>query len=232
MDERGGTWYLPRMLYVVATPIGNDADFTLRALDILKRADLVIGEELKPLRQILKAAGVQARAMDQLNEHSRAADVEHFVGEARTKMVALVSDCGTPGFCDPGADLVAACVAAGVEVRPAPGASSLMALLAVCGVRLDQFTFFGFLPAKAELRARALSSLRKEPRACIVMETPYRCAKLVEDLAREFPTRRCVLGLNLTQEHERVVRAFGRDLSKHGPFEDAEPIALILPDSF
>lgn len=216
-------------LFVVATPIGNAGDITGRGLEQLRTADLVIGEELKALRQILKAAGVQARAMDQLNEHSDKADIEHLVEECRTKNVALVSDCGTPGFCDPGADLVDACYKAGIAVHAVPGASSLMALLSVAGIRVDTFTFFGFLPAKAELREKGLAELKRERRACIVMETPYRCAKLVEDLGKNFGDRFCVLGLNLTQEKERVVRGFGRDLMKHGPYEDAEPVVLILP---
>ena len=91
------------------------------------------------MRQTLKAAGVHGVALEQLNEHSDARDVQHFVSECRTKKVALVSDCGTPGFCDPGADLVKACVSAGIEVHAVPGASSLMTLLSICGERVDQF---------------------------------------------------------------------------------------------
>jgi 16S rRNA (cytidine1402-2'-O)-methyltransferase len=215
-------------LFVVATPIGNDKDFTLRALEVLKAADLVIGEELKALRPILKAAGVMAPAMEQLNEHSTGEDIEFLLGECRDKNVALVSDCGTPGFCDPGADLVAACRKAGVAVVSVPGASSLMALLSVAGVRVDSFVFAGFLPAKAGERDSALKALTKEKRALILMETPYRCEQLVKDLAAHFGGRECVLGLNLTQSNERVIRSLGRDLSKQGPFADAEPIVLIL----
>lgn len=107
-------------LFVVATPIGNNQDFTERARQAITEADLVIGEELKVLRQTLKAVGVQARAMDQLNEHSGPADIEHFVEQCRTKNVALVSDCGTPGFCDPGADLVRACHDEKIRVVPVP----------------------------------------------------------------------------------------------------------------
>ena len=218
-------------LYVVSTPIGNPADFTVRALETLRSADLVIGEELKALRQILKAAGVQAPAVDQLNEHSRPADIEHLARECRDKNVALVSDCGTPGFCDPGADLVKACHQNGIAVKTVPGPSSLMALLSICGERVDQFTFFGFLPAKAEVRAQALKELRAEKRACVIMETPYRCDRLVDDLAEQFADRWCVLGLNLTQANERLVRGFGRELKTMGPFADAEPVALVLPAS-
>lgn len=215
-------------LFVVATPIGNERDFTLRALETLKGADLVIGEELKALRPILKAAGVMAPAMEQLNEHSTAEDVEFLAEECRTKSVALVSDCGTPGFCDPGADLVAACRAKGIAVHGVPGASSLMALLAVAGVRVDQFVFAGFLSAKAEERVKQLANLEKEKRSIVLMETPYRCAKFVEELARHFGGRKCVVGMNLTQESERVVSCLGRDLLKHGPFVDAEPVVLIV----
>jgi 16S rRNA (cytidine1402-2'-O)-methyltransferase len=216
-------------LFMVATPIGNAADLTLRAKQILTDADLVIGEELKELRQTLKAAGVQARAMDQLNEHSREADIEHFVQQAREKTVALVSDCGTPGFCDPGADLVKACRAEGIAVHAVPGASSLMALLSVCGIRVDKFTFTGFLSPKAEARDGEWRALLKEPRAVIVMETPYRCEKFLAELKSKAADRWCVVGLNLTQENERVLSGYGRDLEFKG---DAEPIALIMPHGY
>lgn len=219
-------------LLVTATPIGNPQDFTTRALDALKNADLVIGEELKILRQILKMAGVQAKAMDQLNEHSDAKDIEHFVNEAREKNVVLVSDCGTPGFCDPGSELVAACHRQKIKVQALPGASSLMALLSICGVRLDQFLFYGFLPAKVEARQSALRDLIHEKRPIVVMETPYRATKLVQELELHFSDRFCILGLNLTQSDERLVRALGRDLKAFGPFEDVEPVSLILPIGF
>jgi 16S rRNA (cytidine1402-2'-O)-methyltransferase len=215
------------MLFVVATPIGNAGDFTLRALETLKSADLIIGEELKVLRQILKTAGVQGTKLDQLNEHSRAADIEHFVEECRGKKVALVSDCGTPGFCDPGAELVAACAKAGIEIRALPGSSSLMALLSICGLRLDTFLFYGFLPAKTEARAKAWNELKREKRPFVIMETPYRCEKIIADLAEYFPERECVVGLNLTAPNERVLRGKGSDLKKQGPFEEAEPIILV-----
>lgn len=214
-------------LFVVATPIGNAGDFSLRALETLREAELIVGEELKVLRQTLKAAGVNGKALDQLNEHSDAKDIEHFVNEARAKKVALVSDCGTPGFCDPGADLVKACVQAGVEVKPVPGASSLMTLLSVCGERVDQFLFYGFLPAKNELRAQALQELKREKRAIVVMETPYRSQRLFTDLKEHFPEHLCIVGLDLTGADEKVLRARGRALM--APEKDCEPIALILP---
>jgi 16S rRNA (cytidine1402-2'-O)-methyltransferase len=216
-------------LFVVATPIGNSQDISLRALEILKSADLIIGEELKVLRQTLKAAGVQGTPLEQLNEHSDQKDIAHFVNECREKKVALVSDCGTPGFCDPGAELVAACAHAQVPVKPIPGASSLMALLSVCGSRIDQFVFLGFLPAKAELRERMLHDLKHEKRPFVLLETPYRCQRFTVELATHFPHAHIVLGLDLTGENETVVRGQGSELKGHGPFVDREPIALIIP---
>ena len=217
-------------LFVVATPIGNAGDLSPRAREILAAADLVIGEDMKPLRQILKAAGVQARALDQLNEHSGPADVEHLTERAANETVALVSDCGTPGFCDPGAELVDACHRRGIKVHAVAGPSSLMALLSVAGVRLESFTFAGFLPAKSELRARAWREVLGEKRPVILLETPYRCDRLVEDLRTHAGDRYCVLGLDLTQATEVVMRGLGRELK--GTFESREPVVLILPKNY
>lgn len=219
-------------LFVVATPIGNPKDITSRAYDILRSADLIIGEELKALRQILKNAGIQAKAMDQLNEHSKPADIQFLMQECRDKKVALVSDCGTPGFCDPGAELTKACHQAGIPVHAVPGASSLMALLSIAGVRLEQFLFYGFLPAKNELREQAWGYLLHEARPVILMETPYRCDKLMAELAQKIPKRLCVIGLNLTQANEKLIRSKAKELPQMGPFGENEPIVLICPENF
>lgn len=216
-------------LFVVATPIGNPGDLSPRAREALAAADLVVGEDLKPLRQILKMAGVQAREMDVLNEHSRPADVEHLCGRCAEAAVALVSDCGTPGFCDPGADLVDQCHRRGIPVHAVAGPSSLMALLSVAGVRVDRFLFWGFLPAKTELRTKAWREIARQTVPVIVLETPYRTDRLVDDLAAEAGARKCVLGLDLTQTTEQVVRGTGREIKARGPFGDREPVALILP---
>jgi 16S rRNA (cytidine1402-2'-O)-methyltransferase len=218
-------------LFVVATPIGNNEDFSARALRSLKSADLVVGEELKVLRQILKAAGVQAPSLDQLNEHSDEKDIAHLVNECRDKNVVLVSDCGTPGFCDPGAELVNACYKAGLQVHSVPGPSSLMALLSIAGLRLDRFVFYGFLPAKTEARAKAWDEIQNETRPVVILETPYRLNRLVEEIGQSWRDRLVVLGLNLSQESERVLRGRGRDIAQQAPFDNAEPIAILLPKS-
>src|SRR5438045_691923 len=113
-------------LFVVATPIGNYADLSLHAIDVLKSCDLVIGEEKREVELLLKRAGAFPKSYELLNEHSRPADVEKLVLECAHKTVALVSDCGTPGFCDPGADLVHLCRKKGISIKALPGPSSLM----------------------------------------------------------------------------------------------------------
>lgn len=219
-------------LFIVATPIGNPEDISLNALETLRTADLIIGEEMKALRQILKHAGIQAKNVDQLNEHSTPQDIKFFLEECQTKRVALVSDCGTPGFCDPGSELVKVCHKNGIPVHPVPGASSLMALISVAGVRLDQFNFAGFLPAKNELRDVAWKAIVRETKPVIIMETPYRCEKLMTELTAKVPKRLCVIGLNLTQPKEKIIRSKAKELPQMAPFGENEPIVLIMPENF
>jgi 16S rRNA (cytidine1402-2'-O)-methyltransferase len=189
-------------LYLIATPIGNPQDISQRALERLASADLILGEEKRELMPFLKRHGLEKKPVDFLNEHSRRPDVENFVEACKRGLVCLVSDCGTPAFCDPGADLVAACRAQGIEVRSVPGASSLMTLISLAGFRLNQFLFLGFLPAETSERRRALESLKRETRAVILMDTPYRLSKLLSELSEICPHRGAVLGGDLTKDGE------------------------------
>lgn len=189
-------------LSVVATPIGNPQDITLRAIEALKSAEVIIGEEFRETTTLLKRLGIPKPQLESLNEHSKPEDLKALLEACKTKNVVLISDCGTPGFCDPGADLVDLCRKNQIPVHPVPGASSLMALLAVSGRRLENFVFHGFLPAKTEAREAALTAVGKEPRAQIIMDTPYRLEKLLGELARACPGRTGFLGLNMTAEGE------------------------------
>lgn len=192
-------------LCLIATPIGNPGDISLRAIQTLKESDFIIGEEKRELMPFLKAHGLEKREVDFLNEHSRPADVENFVELCRTKKVCLVSDCGTPGFCDPGADLVAACRKAGVQVYAVPGASSLMTLVSLAGMKLNSFVFMGFLPAENEARKKTLEDLKRERRAVVLMDTPYRLSKLLGELSEAVPNRRIVIGCDLTKSNEVIL---------------------------
>jgi 16S rRNA (cytidine1402-2'-O)-methyltransferase len=216
-------------LELVATPIGDAGDLTLRAIEVLKAADVVIGEERKEVSKLLRSLGLEGKRMELLNEHTRDNELTDLVALCRSSRVALVTDCGTPGFCDPGARLVALCRAEGLSSRPVPGASSLMCLLSVSGSDMRSFLFRGFLPAEREERAAALSELTKEKRPVVLMDTPYRLGRLLSELAERLPARRVLLGMDFTQASETVIEALARDLPKLVGDRKAEFILALYP---
>ena len=172
-------------LYVVATPIGNPEDISSRAKSILDSAGIIIGEEAKPTRKLLKSAGASpSKPIELLNEHSDSARIKELGELCKSNEVVLVSDCGTPGFCDPGAELVDHCHKHSIPVLSCPGPSSLMAFLSVSGHRFDQFFFQGFLPANTEERRKRLSNLKKCTDSIVLMDTPYRLVKTLENCTK------------------------------------------------
>ncbi|AFY02712.1 16S rRNA (cytidine(1402)-2'-O)-methyltransferase [Bdellovibrio bacteriovorus] len=193
------------MLYVVATPIGDINEISQRALEILKTCDLVICESTKEASKLLRAHGITGKTYEVLDEHSTPDDKASLAAMCANQTVALVSDCGTPGFCDPGADVVRLCRQKNIPVKSVLGASALMGLLSLSGQRIDEFVFRGFLPAENEARARALKELTKEKRAIILMDTPYRLKKTLNDMKEHFSQRRFLLTMNLSQEEEVVI---------------------------
>lgn len=192
-------------LYLVATPIGNRADITLRALHVLRRADTVACEDTRVTAQLLAAYGLSKPllALHAHNENEAAARVceRLAAGEA----VAFVSDAGTPAVSDPGARLVAAVVAGGWRVTPIPGPSSALAALSVAGDATAQgFVFHGFLPAKGAAREGALHAVTAGEAAQIVFEAPHRIRGLLEALAQAVPARRLTIARELTKQFEEV----------------------------
>lgn len=215
-------------LYVVATPIGCDQDLSERARVILNDADLIIGEEPKAARKILKQLGLLQKPCEFLNEHSKEEDLKELIEHCKTKKVALISDCGTPGFCDPGADLVRLCRQKKIAVHPIPGVSSLMTFLSVSGVKLEQFWFRGFLPRDKEIRKKHINEILKSKIPVVVMDTPYRIQALAKDLVVADPSRKVVWGLDLTSPQENLISASMKDCLAQLP-EEAEFLVLILP---
>jgi 16S rRNA (cytidine1402-2'-O)-methyltransferase len=215
-------------LTLISVPIGNLGDITLRAVQLLKEAELIIGEETKPLFQLFRDLGLpRPEKAEFLNEHSKDVDLEFFLEQCKTKKVALVTDCGTPGFCDPGAALVKLCRQHKVPVTTAPGASSLMVLLSLSGLDLKEFYFRGFLPANNEKRAEAVQELKKFKCPVVVMDTPYRFQAMMKDLKSLLPDYKCLLGLDLTAENERIIDTPLRNLDLAGLPEKAEFILII-----
>jgi 16S rRNA (cytidine1402-2'-O)-methyltransferase len=227
-------------LTVVSTPIGHPDDITLRAIEVLKSSDAIICEEIRPAQTLLKRIGISATTPDhrpaiegakplyQLNEHARPSDLAPLLELCKHKNVALISDCGTPGFCDPGADLVSECAKNKIVVTIAPGASSLMALLALSGEKISEFHFVGFLPAEKEERRKKLERLKNTQVPLVVMDTPYRFKTTVLDFSAILPKARVVAGADLTAPQEFVFRGSLVDLAKKD-VPKAPFVLLILP---
>lgn len=200
-------------LYLVATPIGNADDITLRALKVLKEVDLVVCEERREGERFLRHWHI-AKPLETLNEHNEVASTQVLFSALQSgRTLALISDGGTPVFSDPGAELVRRAGEAGVVVTPVPGASSLMPALTVSGFGIDRFLFYGWLSPKKERRRAELRALVRERHAIVLMDTPYRLASLLRDLASAFGEgRRMCLAYNLTMPDERVFRGTAGEL--------------------
>jgi 16S rRNA (cytidine1402-2'-O)-methyltransferase len=203
-------------LYVVATPIGNLADISLRALHVLARVDVVACEDTRHTQQLLRAYGLdrpgsQLLALHQHNEAEAAHNVLERLGQGQR--VAYVSDAGTPAISDPGARLVAAVRQAGFRVMPLPGASSVTTALSASGMTGDHgFVFAGFLPSKATERQMAVQQLAQESRAVVLLEAPHRIEALAQALA-VLGHRPITLGRELTKQFEQIETMPAQDLS-------------------
>lgn len=216
-------------LYLVATPIGNNDDISLRALRILQEAEIIILEERKEGSRFLRSHAITGKEYLELNEHSSPSEILALRDLCRSKKIALITDCGTPGFADPGSELVQLCRQEKINVQTLPGASSLMALLSLSGIKLNQFLFRGFLSAETELRQSQWQELKNEKRAIILMDTPYRLQKTLKELETFLPERRNLLALNLTQESEVILEGKATEISARNPYKKAEFMLLIYP---
>ena len=192
-------------LYVVATPIGNLGDITLRALEILKQVDLIAAEDTRLSGHLLKHFGIGAKLLS-VREHNEAAGAQKIIAALQAQQnVALITDAGTPGISDPGARVVAAVRAAGGRVIPIPGASALTAAISVCGLDAKHFLFYGFLPAKSGERRATLAALATLPYTLGFYEAPHRIVETVADLVDIFGLEReLVFARELTKTFEQI----------------------------
>ena len=196
----------PGTLYVVATPIGNLADAAPRALETLRRADVVVCEDTRTTRTLLARHGIERTTLA-LHAHNERAATGKLLAELQAgRSVALVSDAGTPGVSDPGALLVEAAHRAGMRVVPVPGPSAAVAAYSAAGFAADRFLFVGFLPAKASARRQALAAL-DVPWPLILYEAPHRVRACVQDLLERFGgEREIVIARELTKKFEETAR--------------------------
>jgi 16S rRNA (cytidine1402-2'-O)-methyltransferase len=212
-EAAGGQQYPAPALYVVATPIGNLADLTLRALHVLASVDAIACEDTRHSAALLRHFGI-AKPLVAVHEHNEREAAAGVIGRlARGERVACVSDAGTPAISDPGAALVAAVRAAGYRVVPIPGPSSALAALAVAGdASPGGFRFVGFLPARGRERTSALEACAKANVAQVLFEAPHRIESLAAALARVCPDRVATLCRELTKQFETVVTMAARAL--------------------
>jgi len=192
-------------LFVVATPIGNLEDVTLRALRVLREVSLIAAEDTRTTRKLLAHHGIRNRLLS-YNDHNKAARIPRLLHALREGDVALVSEGGTPVISDPGLDLVAAALDGGFAVTPVPGPSAVTAALAVSGLASRQFTYLGFLPRRAGERRRLFAALRDDPRAIVAFESPHRLRASLTALRDALGDRRVAVCRELTKKFEEVFR--------------------------
>jgi 16S rRNA (cytidine1402-2'-O)-methyltransferase len=202
----------PGTLYLVATPIGNLEDITLRALRVLRECDIVAAEDTRRSGQLLHRFGIQKPLLSyfQFNEAKRSEEILERL--KRGEKVALVTDAGSPGISDPGERVVKAALAAGLRVESVPGPCALVAALTASGLPTDEFHFIGFLPHKSGQRRRQLEALKAFAGTLVLYESPFRVEKLLGELAEVFPNRLVVLARELTKKFEERLRGTPAEL--------------------
>jgi 16S rRNA (cytidine1402-2'-O)-methyltransferase len=202
----------PGTLYLVATPIGNLEDITLRALRTLKECDVVAAEDTRRTGQLLKHFDISKPLLSyfQFNEAKRSEEIIERL--RRGEKIALVTDAGSPGISDPGERVVRAARVAGLRVESVPGPCALVAALTAGGLPTDEFHFIGFLPHKSGQRRKQLEALQVFSGTLVLYESPYRIEKLLTELADVFPKRQVVLARELTKKFEEFLRGTAAEL--------------------
>ncbi|WP_373755342.1 16S rRNA (cytidine(1402)-2'-O)-methyltransferase [Neisseria sp.] len=224
---------LPQTLYVVATPIGNLADITLRALAVLQKADIVCAEDTRVTAQLLSAYGIQTKLVSvrEHNERQMADKVVQYLSDGL--IVAQVSDAGTPAVCDPGAKLAAAVREAGFKTVPVVGASAVMGALSVAGVNDPSFHFHGFLPPKTGERQKLFAQWAAADYPVVMFETPHRIEAALSDMAAVFPERRLMLAREISKTFETflsgTVAEIQTALAEDGNQSRGEMVLVLHP---
>jgi len=201
-------------IYLVATPIGNLADITLRALTILSRADIVYCEDTRHSAKLLQHYSIAAKTLP-LHEHNEDREIERVLSEAGNgKRIAIISDAGTPLLSDPGFRLVRTAATRGIPVMSIPGPSAVLTALTTSGLPTDAFFFAGFLPPKQAARRTRLAEIAPIPGSLVIFEAPHRVAEALADMADVLGNRAAVLARELTKLHETIARGTLQELAE------------------
>ena len=217
-------------LYLVATPIGNLADITHRALQVLKDVDLIACEDTRHTHKLLHHYGITTKTISyhDHNEQQRAAELLDLMKQGSD--IAVVSDAGTPSISDPGFRLVRAAIESDVPVVPVPGPSALISALIAAGLPTDEFFFAGFLPSRSNARRARLDELRSVPGTLIFYEAPHRLATTLKDAHEVLGEREAVVARELTKLHEEIRRGRLSELAKHYAEENPRGEIVVLID--
>jgi 16S rRNA (cytidine1402-2'-O)-methyltransferase len=220
----------PGVLYVVATPIGNLGDITLRAIDVLRTCDRILAEDTRQTKKLLTHLGISGKPVDALHAHSSERDVARAVATlAEGASVAVVSDAGTPLVSDPGDAVVRGAIAAGVRIVPVPGPSAALAALVASGLAGGGgFRFFGFIPREGPGRHEAVLAIASTAEPAILFESPERAAATIRELADAMPTRTAAVARELTKLHEEIVRGTLASLVEDGLRSWRGEIVIVL----
>jgi 16S rRNA (cytidine1402-2'-O)-methyltransferase len=221
---------MPGILYLVATPIGNLADVTHRALDILRNVSLIACEDTRHTRKLLQHYGIMTRTISyhEHNEQQRARQLVDALSQGND--VAVVSDAGTPSISDPGFRLVRAAIENDIPVVPVPGPSALISALVAAGLPTDEFFFGGFLPAKSNARRVRLTELKSVPGTLVFYEAPHRLSETLKDALEILGEREAVVARELTKLHEEIKRGRLSELAKHYATEEPRGEIVLLID--
>lgn len=201
-------------LYVVATPIGNLEDISLRALRILGEVTLIAAEDTRKTKRLLNAYDIKT-PLTSYYEHNKLSKLDYLLELLENGDVALVSEAGMPGISDPGYELIAAAGQRGITVVPVPGASAVITALAVSGLPTDRFTYVGFLPGRAGARRKALETLADEPGTLIIYESPHRVAAALKDVLQVLGDRRIAVCREMTKLYEEIYRGTVSQAMEH-----------------
>jgi 16S rRNA (cytidine1402-2'-O)-methyltransferase len=217
---------MPGTLYLVATPIGNLADITHRAVQVLRDVALIACEDTRHTRKLLQHYAIETKTISyhEHNEQQRARELIELLQQGSD--IAVVSDAGTPAISDPGFRLVRAAIESGIAVVPVPGPSALISALIAAGLPTDEFFFGGFLPARTGARRARLSELRTVPGTLIFYEAPHRLAASLKDAYEVLGEREAVVARELTKLHEEIRRGRLSELSEH--YSSVEPRGEIV----
>jgi len=192
-------------LYVIATPIGNLEDISLRALRLLREVKLIAAEDTRTTRRLLTAYDIKT-PLTSYHEHSKRAKLGYLLDYLEKEDLALVSEAGMPGLSDPGYELIVSAIERGISVVPVPGASAVITALVVSGLPTDQFVYVGFLPRRKGQRQRLLNSIAEERRTIVAFETRHRLTGVLNEIEEILGDRRLCVCRELTKVHEEIFR--------------------------